>query len=127
MIFKLHNHSSFTWKYVNLSKRGAEDMDAIVTQRCIEVKQEIGMLEKRIVETSFELSLYEDRIQTKHDYYPIESVFDISYRFPSNKKDTLGFLYLHTSQGVSTYKIKTPPDELIKEFKKRMPETKFRL
>ena len=102
-------------------------MDAIVTQRCIEVKQEIGMLEKRIVETSFELSLYEDRIQTKHDYYPIESVFDISYRFPSNKKDTLGFLYLHTSQGVSTYKIKTPPDELIKEFKKRMPETKFRL
>lgn len=101
-------------------------MNALVTQRCIEVTQEIGILEKRIVETSFELELYEDRIQVKDDYFPLDSVFDISFRFPSNSTNSLGFLYLHTSQGISTFKIKTLPEDLIKEFKKLVPETRFR-
>ncbi|MBM7838013.1 hypothetical protein JOC54_001244 [Alkalihalobacillus xiaoxiensis] len=101
-------------------------MEALVTQRCIEVTQEIGILEKRVVETSFELQLFEDRIQVQDDYFPLTSVFDISFRFPSQSENSLGFLYLHTSQGVSTFKIKSKPETLIKEFKKLVPETKFR-
>ncbi len=45
-------------------------------------------------------------------------MFDISFRFPSQSENSLGFLYLHTSQGVSTFKIKSKPETLIKEFKK---------
>lgn len=112
---------------VHSSLKGAFTMTAIVKQRCIEVTQEIGLLEKRIVESSFELSLFNDRIETESDRFPLDSVFDISYRFPSDSPDSLGFLYLHTSRGVSTYKIKTSPEQLIQEFKKLVPETKYRL
>ncbi|UTR07862.1 hypothetical protein MM326_07560 [Alkalihalobacillus sp. LMS6] len=102
-------------------------MSAIVIQRCIEVTQEIAILEKRVVESSFELALYSDRIETSTDHFPLDSVFDISFRFPSDTPHSLGFLYLHTSKGVTTYKIKTSPETFIKEFKKLVPETKYHL
>ncbi|ALA51267.1 hypothetical protein CAY60_011065 [Shouchella clausii] len=100
-------------------------MSKLATHRCIEVRQEIGLLKKQIVETSFDLALYPDRIETENASFPIGSVFDISYRLPSGESQ-LGFLYLHTSQGVVTYKIKQNPESFIKAFKKLVPETKFR-
>ncbi|WP_059102747.1 hypothetical protein [Shouchella shacheensis] len=94
------------------------------TQRCIEVRQEIGWIEKRVVETSFDMKLFDDRIEVKNDAFPIDSVFDISYRMQSGDNN-IGFMYLHTSQGVRTYNIKIEPHHFIDEFKKIVPPTTF--
>ncbi|TSB45680.1 hypothetical protein [Alkalicoccobacillus porphyridii] len=99
-------------------------MEPLATHRCIEVKQEIGWIEKRTVETSFDLHLFEDRIEVKDTHYPIKTVLDISYRL---EKDKIGFLYLHTTGGIRTYFIKQDPSKLIEEFKVLMPSTKHRM
>ncbi|MDQ0205421.1 hypothetical protein [Alkalicoccobacillus murimartini] len=101
-------------------------MDPLVTHRCIEVRQEIGWIEKRTVETSFDLHLYEDRIEVKDISYPIKSVLDISYRL-EEKDNKIGYLYLHTTGGVRTYFIKKDPTKLIEEFKVLMPSTKYNM
>ncbi len=92
-------------------------MNLLATQRCVEIRQEIGWTEKRIVETSFDLKLFEDQITTKDDTFPITSIFDISYRKKA-EQGAMGFLYLHTSQGVKTYYIKEEPTSLVKAYQK---------
>ena len=99
-------------------------MEPLAIHRCIEVKQEIGWLEKRTVETSFDLYLFEDRIEVGETEFPIKTVLDISYRLENGK---IGFLYLHTTGGVRTYFIKQDPSKLIEEFKVLMPSTKYRM
>jgi hypothetical protein len=84
-------------------------MEPLAVHRCVEVKQEIGWIEKRTVETSFDLLLYEDRIEVKDSSYPIKHVLDISYRLDER------------------YYIKTEPTDLIKEFKVLMPSTKYNM
>ncbi|ADC50411.1 MULTISPECIES: hypothetical protein [Alkalihalophilus] len=89
---------------------------ALATQRCIEISQEIGWTEKRIVETSYDMFLFEDKLTVKDDHYPIQSIFDISYR-KKPEKDAMGFLYLHTNRGVRTYYIKEEPIALINAYR----------
>lgn len=101
-------------------------MEPLAVHRCVEVKQEIGWIEKRTVETSFDLLLYEDRIEVKDASYPIKHVLDISYRL-DERDNKMGFLYLHTTGGIRTYYIKTEPTGLIKEFKVLMPSTKYNM
>nr|WP_100374566.1 hypothetical protein [Bacillus sp. FJAT-45037] len=88
----------------------------LATQPCIEISQEIGWTEKRIVETQFDMVLTTEQLSVKNDHYPIDSIFDISYR-KKPEKDAMGFLYLHTSRGVRTYYIKTEPTELIDAYR----------
>lgn len=101
-------------------------MEPLAVHRCVEVKQEIGWIEKRTVETSFDLLLYEDRIEVKDASYPIKHVLDISYRL-DERDNKMGFLYLHTTGGIRTYYIKKEPTDLIKEFKVLMPSTKYNM
>lgn len=101
-------------------------MEPLATHRCIEVKQEIGWIEKRTVETSFDLYLYKDRIDVKDSSFPIKHVLDISYRL-DEKENKIGFLYLHTTGGIRTYFIKQDPSKLIEEFKVLMPSTKYNM
>ncbi|ALC83680.1 MULTISPECIES: hypothetical protein [Bacillus] len=89
-------------------------MKILASHRCFEVRQEIGWVEKRTVESSFDINLFEDGIAVKADKYPLESVWDVSYR----KKGNFGFLYLHTSRGVRSYLIKEAPDDFINAYKK---------
>ncbi|KMJ55785.1 hypothetical protein AB685_25420 [Bacillus sp. LL01] len=89
---------------------------ALATQRCIEISQEIGWTEKRIVETSYDMMLFPDQLTVKDEHYPIQSIFDISYR-KKPEKNAMGFLYLHTSRGVRTYYIKEEPTALIEAYR----------
>ncbi|SDC19960.1 hypothetical protein [Shouchella lonarensis] len=100
-------------------------MDARATQQCIEVRQEINSLEKKVTQIPFTMSLYDDHIDVKGEKIALSIIFDVSYRLPSGEK-TIGFLYLHTSRGVLTYQINTNPKAFIAAFKTLVPETTFR-
>ncbi len=60
-------------------------MTPLATQRCIEIRQEIGWTEKRIIETSFDMKLFPDKLIVKDAHFPITSIFDISYRKKTRK------------------------------------------
>ncbi|MDG5786174.1 hypothetical protein QA612_01630 [Evansella sp. AB-P1] len=96
-------------------------MKLLAKQKCIEVHQEIGWVEKRIVETSFEMKLYDEMITVKDDQYPITAIFDISYR-KKGEAGTIGFIYLHTNRGVRTYYIKEEPTDFIAAYQKLKSE-----
>ncbi|MCM3762286.1 hypothetical protein M3212_16050 [Alkalihalobacillus oceani] len=96
-------------------------MTLLAIQRCIEVRQEIGWTEKRIVETSFDMKLFEDQITVKNDTFPLTSIFDISFRKKPDK-GAFGFLYLHTSQGVRTFYIKEDPKQLVQAYQQLKAE-----
>ncbi|GAE26706.1 hypothetical protein JCM9140_2795 [Halalkalibacter wakoensis JCM 9140] len=96
-------------------------MALLATQTCIEIRQEIGWTEKRTIETSFEMKLFDDQLTVKNDHYPLTAIFDISYRKKPGK-DTMGFLYLHTNRGVRTYYIKDDAYTLVTAYKKLKSE-----
>jgi hypothetical protein len=93
-------------------------MKPLATHCCYEVRQEIGWIEKRTVESSFDMKLFDDFIAVKEEEYPLWTVWDISYR----KKGKIGFLYLHTSKGVRSYLIKDNPVDFIDAYKKQKAE-----
>ncbi|MDT8861529.1 hypothetical protein N0O92_15025 [Alkalihalobacillus sp. MEB130] len=96
-------------------------MNLLATQTCIEIHQEIGWTEKRTIETSFEMKLFDDQLIVKEDTYPLTSIFDISYR-KKPEKGAMGFLYLHTNRGVRTYYIKEDAYSLVTAYKKLKSE-----
>lgn len=76
----------------------------------------------RITQTNTEevrtMSLYEDRLVTKHREFDIHSINDMSYRFIGAQG---GLLYVHTSKGVFSYMVKSSPEKFVhifKEYKK---------
>lgn len=93
------------------------DLDLLATQQCIEISQEIGWTEKRTIETTYEMKLFNDYLLVKKEKFPVTSIFDISFRKKSQTND-IGFLYLHTNSGVRTYFIKEEPFSLIEAYEK---------
>ncbi|GAE30447.1 hypothetical protein [Halalkalibacter hemicellulosilyticus] len=91
-------------------------MDLLATQPCVEIKQQIKWTEKVIVETVYELKLYDECITVKQERFPLTSIFDISYRKKPHSQD-MGFLYLHTANGVRTFYIKEEPTSLLNAYK----------
>ncbi|WP_062049777.1 hypothetical protein [Bacillus sp. JCM 19034] len=91
-------------------------MDLLAIQSCVEIEQQIRWTEKVTVEKEFEMKLYDSCITVKHEQFPLSSIFDISYRKKPHSKD-MGFLYLHTANGVRTYYIKEEPSSLIDAYK----------
>lgn len=71
-----------------------------------------GKVEKK---TEHQIILYKDTVITASHQFKLENVLDISYKLFSNN-DSL--LYLHTNQGVFTYKVSTDPKDFKNEFKK---------
>ncbi|WP_175615213.1 hypothetical protein [Piscibacillus halophilus] len=70
--------------------------------------------QQKRIEEEYWVELYKDRIVTEEKEFPIEQVFDLSYKMLSNQ---YGFFYLHTTKGVITLHIKDAPDEFIKKFR----------
>ncbi|KMK75729.1 hypothetical protein [Alkalihalobacillus pseudalcaliphilus] len=96
-------------------------MEPLAIQRCIEVKQEIGLIEKKIVETSFDLKIDHEYIHAKTERFSIKSILDISFRLKEEK--AIGYLYIHTTKGIRTFHIRHNPIEFINVFKKLRSET----
>ncbi|MDQ0253497.1 hypothetical protein J2S74_000869 [Evansella vedderi] len=99
-------------------------MEPLAVQQCVEVHQEISPIEKKIVEVTYDMKLYEDKITVKDYMYPITSIFDISYR-KKEEDGAMGYIYLHTNKGVRTYYIKEEPSEFVNAYfklKRERPE-----
>ncbi|WP_209122843.1 hypothetical protein [Alkalihalobacillus sp. BA299] len=90
-------------------------MDLISTHNCIEVEQKIEFTKKYTIEKNFDIELYSDKIRLKEKEFLLENVFDISYRKVTKE---IGFLYLHTNQGVIPSLVKTDPISFIDNFRK---------
>jgi len=91
-------------------------MKALATLPYYKVQREINSIQQKNVEYERTLYLYEDKLITKHREFPLETVFDMSYR--ELKSGEEGTLFIHTSQGVFTYIVKSDPTEFIEVFKK---------
>ncbi|QKY70792.1 hypothetical protein [Lentibacillus sp. CBA3610] len=89
-------------------------MTLIAKQPYIKVEREMTSVGKSYIEDDRILYMYEDRIASKHHEFPIEKVWDMSYRQVDGKG---GLLYLHTSKGVMVYTVKDSPEDFIKVFK----------
>ncbi|GAK11325.1 hypothetical protein [Geomicrobium sp. JCM 19039] len=78
------------------------------------IEQKVSSIEKHTEHFDTDMVLYEEKITIDNESFTIESVFDMSYRF---KQGEIGFLYLHTSQGVRTFYIKEDPTSFIERFR----------
>ncbi|MBM7633912.1 hypothetical protein [Geomicrobium sediminis] len=78
------------------------------------IVQKIGAIEKHTEHYDTDMVLYDDCITIDHESFVIEKVFDVSYRYQEGE---IGFFYLHTSQGVRTFYIKTDPSDFIASFR----------
>lgn len=74
----------------------------------------INGLEKQKYKQVETMYLYEDRIDTANDTFPIENVRDLSFR---KIGDEGGLFYLHTNKGLYTYTVESSPEAFIRMFK----------
>lgn len=89
-------------------------MNLIHSQSYVTVSRKIDNNQQLYIRTLAHLHLYDDRIVTENQSFPLSNVFDISFKsFSSNN----GFLYLHTNQGVFAYSVESNPGLLIQIFK----------
>lgn len=81
----------------------------------IEIERQIDFYyQMQHVERRFELQMSIEGIITAHNRFAFQNVHDISHKQFSSG---LGILYLHTNQGVFSYKIKENPSSFIDAFK----------
>jgi hypothetical protein len=88
-------------------------MELIAVHPYYKIKREINSLEQKKVEQERHIYLYKTKVVTQYREFTIKDVFDMSYRMIGHEG---GFLYLHTSKGVYSYKVKTDPKEFITAF-----------
>lgn len=79
------------------------------------VHREIKDGEQRSVASNRLMYLYKDRVVTCHREFPLQDIFDMSYR---TMGDAGGLFYLHTSKGVYSYLIECDPQAFIDAFKR---------
>ncbi|GAB3049590.1 hypothetical protein [Virgibacillus ainsalahensis] len=89
-------------------------MQLIAEQPYIKIVREVSSVEQVDIEYQRTLYLYDEKVVTKHREFPIEDVSDMSYRFIGGEG---GLLYLHTSNGVYSYTVKSSPDKFVEAFK----------
>ncbi|BAB04973.1 hypothetical protein P4637_14530 [Halalkalibacterium halodurans] len=88
-------------------------MDCLASQRYVLIRQEIGWIEKRTIEETFEMHLFPDQLVTSSETFPLKQILDISYR---KSEEDMGYLYLHTTSGVRTFIIKDDPKPFVQAF-----------
>ncbi len=79
----------------------------IMMERIIECNQQLN------IEKVKHIHLYENYIQTTNKEFIIEDVLDISFKSSSTD---YGILYLHTTQGLFPFHVKTDPTHFIQQF-----------
>lgn len=99
-------------------------MSLLATHPYYKVQREVTAIEQKNIEYDRTLYLYEDKLMTQHREFSTEHIFDMSYRELSEEE---GLLYIHSSQGVFSYAVKSDPSAFIEAFKnleKRILERK---
>lgn len=81
----------------------------------ISIQRVVDRLEQTYRKTFHSISLFQDRITTSQRTFPLENVFDLSYRPFSGET---GLFYLHTHEGVFTFEIIDEPEQFIEDFKR---------
>ncbi len=97
-------------------------MQVLATHPYYKVQRHVSSTEQKDIEEERELILYKDKICSQYREFPIQKVFDISYRMIGQD---VGFLYLHTSKGVYSYKIKSTPKQFIDAYKREINKSSF--
>ncbi|SDH57583.1 hypothetical protein SAMN05192534_107107 [Alteribacillus persepolensis] len=91
------------------------DNHILAKQEIIIIEQKIEWFEKKQVTYQDFIYLYSNSLKTSGHVYPLNEVFDISYRW---SKGQIGFLYIHTTGGVRTFHIQSDPRFFISEFRR---------
>ncbi|HLR67625.1 hypothetical protein [Virgibacillus alimentarius] len=90
-------------------------MHLIAKQPYVKVEREVGHLEQcKTVQKRF-IYLYHEKVVTKHRTFPIQHVFDMSYK---KIAEAGGLLYFHTISGVYSYTVTSSPAKFIEAFKR---------
>src|SRR5699024_6612157 len=89
-------------------------MHLIAQHPYIKTEKNITSTTKYETEHDRTIYLYSDKVVTYRREFPIEEVMDFSYREMTNHG---GMLYLHTTQGVFSYVVKSSPEVFIETYK----------
>ncbi|MBT2216381.1 hypothetical protein KK120_11175 [Virgibacillus dakarensis] len=89
-------------------------MDPIAVQTYTVVEREVNSVEKKERKQENKMYLYQDRIVTAKNEFPVHQVLDVSFR---KMGDQGGLLYLHTIKGLYSFMVKSSPNEFIEAFK----------
>ncbi|MGN7401578.1 hypothetical protein ACTHO0_17145 [Cytobacillus praedii] len=84
------------------------------------VSRSIDWNKQHFIEREEKLILAEDKITSHINEFFLEEIWDISFRASSSE---YGFFYLHTNQGLFSYRVKAEPSEFMnkyQEIKKRV-------
>ncbi|MCM3129149.1 MULTISPECIES: hypothetical protein [unclassified Paenibacillus] len=92
-------------------------MERLATQAYYKMLRKIEGIHMETIADERELILYSDKIVTKYREFPLEKVFDLSYKKVGEMD---GLLYLHTQQGVYPYTVKENPEAFIQAVKERI-------
>ncbi|GEK58808.1 hypothetical protein CHL76_04800 [Marinococcus halophilus] len=77
-------------------------------------EQVIENFQKKRIPVEVPLCLKEDHIAYGQEIsYPLKEVLDVSYRYEPGK---IGFLYVHTIQGIRTFQINSDPGAFVEQF-----------
>lgn len=86
----------------------------ILSLSYISVQRVVDRVEQTTQKTYHSICLFQDRITTSSRTFLLKHVFDLSYRPFSGHT---GLFYLHTNEGVFTFKIEEEPEYFISLFK----------
>lgn len=86
----------------------------LAIQSYYKIHRKVTSIEQTTVVHERSMYLYEHKVTTQYREFPIDEVFDMSYRKMGAEG---GFLYLHTKQGVYPYTVRADPNEFISAFK----------
>ncbi|MBY7145041.1 hypothetical protein KFZ56_18650 [Virgibacillus sp. NKC19-3] len=83
----------------------------------IKIQREVSSLEQRDIELDRTIYLYSEKVVSEYNEFPVNDVFDMSYRFFGRER---GILYIHTGKGVYPYTVKSSPEAFVKAYKQHI-------
>lgn len=90
-------------------------MNYLAEQSYYKIERELSGTEQLIITHERTMYLYDNKVVTKHHEFPIQDVYDISYRRLGGSE---GLLYLHTKVGVYSYLLRSDPGLFIEVYRK---------
>lgn len=90
-------------------------MYLIAEQQYVKVERIVSSISQVDTEHQRTMYLFNEKLVTKHREFPIQDIIDMSYRSIGGKG---GLLYVHTTNGVYSYTVKSSPLPFLNAFKK---------
>lgn len=94
----------------------------LAKQSYIKVTRSVSLSGQRNEEEERFIFLYEDKIQTKYREFPLTTVLDLTYRLLAKESC---ILYIHTTQGVFSYQVRTSPSNFIEACKQQLKQVRI--